>query len=56
MAGIVKKKYINKGKKAYSGKCSVESYRSRIMMFLGKNDKKLMPLNELESKCRTKNF
>ena len=56
MAGKVKKKYINKGKKAYSGKCSVESYRSRIMMFLGKNDKKLMPLNELESKCRTKKY
>lgn len=35
--------------------CSVESYKNKIVTFLKAYGKKLMPLSELESKCRTKN-
>lgn len=51
MAGKSRKKYSSKESGAV---CSVESYKNKIKTFLEKNDKKLMPLNELESKCRTK--
>lgn len=34
--------------------CSVESYKNKIVTFLSAHNKKLMPVNELESKCRTK--
>ena len=33
---------------------SVESYKKKIVTFLRTYGKKSMPLNELESKCRTK--
>lgn len=50
MAGKSKKKISAKG----SGVTSVESYKNKILTFMKKNDKKYIPLNELESKCRTK--
>lgn len=56
MAGKSKKKYSSKNKGASAEKCSVENYRSKIMMFLGKHDKKFMLLGELEKKCRTKKY
>lgn len=34
--------------------CSVESYKKKIVTFLVAYSKKVMPLNELETKCRTK--
>lgn len=40
--------------KKSGGLCTVESYRKKILTFLGTYDKKLMPLSELETKCRTK--
>lgn len=55
MAGKSRKKLTIK-KAKQTDLCSVAGYRSRIMMFLGKHDKKLMPLSELESKCRTKKY
>lgn len=51
MAGKSRKKTDVKKNSAV---CSVESYKNKIVTFLEKNDKKTMPLNELESKCRTK--
>lgn len=51
MAGKSRKKYTTK-KDAEA--CSVESYKNKIVTFLTKHDKKLMQLNELEAKCRTK--
>ena len=35
---------------------SVESYKNKIVTFLQNYNKKMMPLNELESKCRTKKY
>lgn len=49
-----KKKYSTKNKKPASAKCTCEAYKSKILMFLGKHDKKFMQLGELEKKCRTK--
>lgn len=46
-----KKKYPAAKKISGSG---VESYRNKIVTFLNTHSKKLMPLSELESKCRTK--
>lgn len=40
--------------KKAAGGCTVESYKKKIVTFLGTYDKKLMPLSELETKCRTK--
>ena len=40
--------------KKSGGLCTVESYRKKILTFLGTYDKKLMPLSELETKCRTR--
>lgn len=37
-----------------SGGMTVESYKKKIVTFLSTYDKKVMPLSELESKCRTK--
>ena len=37
-----------------SGGMAVESYKKKIVTFLSTYDKKVMPLSELESKCRTK--
>lgn len=51
MSGKAKKKAAA-GKR--SGGCSVESYKHKILTFLSACDKKLMPLSELESKCRTR--
>lgn len=51
MAGKSKRKAALKKSDAV---CSVESYKNKIITFLEKHDKKTMPLNDLESKCRTK--
>lgn len=51
MAVKPKKKYNTK---KTSDTCSVASYKNRISTFLEKHDRKVMPLSELESKCRTK--
>ncbi|MBR3760128.1 MAG: ribonuclease R [Ruminococcus sp.] len=40
--------------KKNSALCSAESYKNKIVTFLSAYDKKLMPLSELEAKCRTK--
>ncbi|MBO5320299.1 MAG: ribonuclease R [Ruminococcus sp.] len=40
--------------KKTTASCSAESYKNKIVTFLSAYDKKLMPLSELESKCRTK--
>lgn len=53
MSGKSKKKNSEKKQTAM---CSVESYKNKITTFIKKNEKKLMPLSELESKCRTKKF
>lgn len=37
-----------------SGGMTVENYKKKIVTFLSTYDKKVMPLSELESKCRTK--
>lgn len=42
--------------KKQSALCSAESYKNKIITFLEQYGKKLMPLSELESKCRTKKF
>ena len=41
-------------KKISSEKSNVETYRKKIVNFLKTNNKKSMPINELETKCRTK--
>ena len=41
-------------KKNISQKNDVESYRKKIVTFLKTCNKKTMPINELENKCRTK--
>ena len=53
MAGrkSAKKQAFSKGR---ADNCSVESYKNKIKTFLEKHDKRLMALNELESKCRTR--
>lgn len=51
MAGKTKRKSTAK---KIAAVCSVDSYKNKIITFLEKHDKKAMPLNELESKCRTK--
>ncbi|NLT09755.1 MAG: ribonuclease R [Ruminococcus sp.] len=47
---MAKKKAVTKR----SGGVTAESYKKKIVTFLNTYDKKLMPLSELESKCRTK--
>ncbi len=47
---MAKKKAVTKK----SGGITAESYKKKIVTFLNTYDKKLMPLSELESKCRTK--
>lgn len=56
MSGKNKKKSSAKPKKAAAEKCSAASYRNKILMFLGKHEKKYMLLGELEKKCRTKKY
>ena len=51
MSGKNKKK--NSVKKG-SDTISIESYKNKIVTFLKANDKKTMPINQLETKCRTK--
>lgn len=51
MSGKSKKK--NSSKKS-GAEVSAESYRNKIVTFLETNSKKLMMINELEKKCRTK--
>ncbi len=41
-------------KKKNGAEVSVESYRNKIVTFLRNCNKRLMPLSELETKCRTK--
>jgi len=41
-------------KKNTSQKTDVETYKKKIITFLQTNSKKTMPINELETKCRTK--
>lgn len=53
MSGKSKKKASDKKQTAL---CSIDSYKNKIVTFLETNGKKLMPLSELESKCRTKKF
>ncbi len=53
MSGKSKKK---PNTKKQSSLCSAESYKNKILTFLEKNGKKLMPLSELEAKCRTKKY
>ena len=48
---MAKKKPVSKKNAAL---CSVENYKKKIVTFLSAYGKKLMPVNELESKCRTK--
>lgn len=48
-----KRKKKSAAKKS-NGSCSVESYKNKIVTFLTAYGKKLMPLSELEAKCRTK--
>lgn len=52
MAGKSKKKTTDK--KNLQQSCSVESYKKKIKTFLENHNKRLMPLSELQSKCRTK--
>ena len=40
-------------KKIKDDSVSIESYKNKIVTFLKANKKRLMPLNELETKCRT---
>ena len=49
MAGKTKKKAPEKKGAAVS----VESYKNKIVTFLRQNDKKTMPVSQLETKCRT---
>ncbi|MDE6678878.1 MAG: ribonuclease R [Ruminococcus sp.] len=41
-------------KKNTSNKTDIETYKKKIITFLQTNSKKTMPINELETKCRTK--
>ena len=50
MSGKTKKKAPEKKGAAVS----VESYKNKIVTFLRQNDKKTMPVSQLETKCRTK--
>lgn len=51
-----KKSQKIKPAKKQTALCSTESYKNKIITFLEKNGKKLMPLSELETKCRTKKY
>lgn len=48
---MAKKKSVSKKN---TDLCSAESYKNKIVTFLSACDKRLMPISELESKCRTK--
>ena len=50
MSGKTKKKAPERKGAAVS----VESYKNKIVTFLRQNDKKTMPVSQLETKCRTK--
>ncbi|MDD6098495.1 MAG: ribonuclease R [Oscillospiraceae bacterium] len=52
MAGKSRKK--NSSAASRKNTVSTESYKNKIVTFLNKYEKKLMPLHELEVKCRTK--